>query len=77
MSTHIFDMDFRPREPSYQQKSRYIRRRLVDIKSVQSERVECVHSKFKVIQFDSIFQALQDLHTFAPLQSQFLSKISV
>ena len=27
--------------------------------------------------FDSIFQALQDLHTFAPLQSQNFSKISV
>ena len=24
--------------------------------------------------FDSIFQALQDLHTFAPLQSQILAK---
>ena len=27
--------------------------------------------------FDSIFQALQDLHTFAPLQSQMFSKKSV
>ena len=27
--------------------------------------------------FDRIFQALQDLHTFAPLQSQFFSKKSV
>ena len=27
--------------------------------------------------FDSIFQALQDLHTFAPLQSQNFSKILV
>ena len=27
--------------------------------------------------FDSIFQALQDLHTFAPLQSQNFSKTSV
>ena len=38
----------------------------------------CIKTKVcKKYAFDSIFQALQDLHTFAPLQSQKFSKKSV
>ena len=38
----------------------------------------CIKTKFaRKYAFDSIFQALQDVHTFAPLQSQNFSKKSV
>ena len=35
----------------------------------------CIKTKFQILQaFESIFQSLQDVHTFAPLQTQFHSK---
>ena len=40
----------------------------------QNENFQLPSSKYA---FDSIFQALQDVHTFAPLQTQYFSKTSL